>query len=469
MSGPLPDPTPASGSHTRLAPAWLIPFAGALSLALLLTAARLAAAPRSTLPVLAAPGHTDPDHGAAQAACEPRGARFTCELPATPGERLIVEIPNGVTVHVTGWDQPLVSVESETDRAFNATAERVAGGVRVKVHSASGWNGTSRADLVISVPARYDVHAEAHGGGVEIRRVSGAFTGRTHRGGLVLEDVRGTIQMSTDGGGASITNAHLDGSVEMHNGGVVVEGSTGDLRFPGAASINGRNLARGGDASTRAFTVQRSGEWSDVGGMSVRVRPARADEVGAVRAGARPADVRPAQARPADAEREDGEAAGEPIRVQHATDGTNLSTPDGDIWIGRATGRVSATTARGDVQIQSLEGSARVSTASGDVVVHVAGEGGDLVVNAADGGVTVYLPAGFDGELELEAAYVQGHTAPRILSDFSLPVTESPEWDTSRGAPTRYVRTRGRLGDGRHKVRISTVHGDIRVLRAPRS
>lgn len=122
MNGTLPDPPAASSSRTLLVPAWLITLAGALSLALLLTAVRLAAAPRSALPVLAAPGSTPPDHGAAQAACEPQGARFTCELPATPGERLIVEIPNGVTVHVTGWDRPLVSVQSETDRAFNAVA-----------------------------------------------------------------------------------------------------------------------------------------------------------------------------------------------------------------------------------------------------------------------------------------------------------------------------------------------------------
>jgi putative adhesin len=153
-----------------------------------------------------------------------------------------------------------------------------------------------------------------------------------------------------------------------------------------------------------------------------------------------------------------------PIDVRDAPGGAILVTNSGDIHVGHVGRQVVATTSSGNVTVESLDGAARLQTAAGDIAVRISERGGDVEATSATGTVTVYLPTGFDGELELETAYTRGHAPTRIVSDVPVALTESA-WDASRGTPTKYVRGRARVGGGRHHVTVRTVDGDVRVVR----
>lgn len=68
---------------------------------------------------------------------------------------------------------------------------------------------------------------------------------------------------------------------------------------------------------------------------------------------------------------------------------------------------------------------------------------------------------------ELETGYIQRHAPTRIISDFPVTVTGTDR-ETQRRYPTRYVRAHVRLGDGHHHVRVSTMHGNVRIVRVGR-
>jgi HEAT repeat protein len=54
----------------------------------------------------------------------------------------------------------------------------------------------------------------------------------------------------------------------------------------------------------------------------------------------------------------------------------------------------------------------------------------------------------------------------QIISDFAVPVTESRDYEeVTGGTPRRYVRTRGRVGDGRVQVKVRSVNGNVLLRR----
>ncbi|HEX8905028.1 MAG TPA: HEAT repeat domain-containing protein, partial [Longimicrobiaceae bacterium] len=154
------------------------------------------------------------------------------------------------------------------------------------------------------------------------------------------------------------------------------------------------------------------------------------------------------------------------IIVDEAVPGVRLYTGGGEIRVSRARGDISATTGGGDVTLQSVAGDAEVQTGAGDVTVGVAQNGGDVEITSGSGGVTVVLPPGYSGSVDVETAYTQGRRATRIDSDFPLAISETREWSSREGTPRRYVRGRATLGSGRHRVHVRTVNGDVRLVRA---
>jgi len=144
-----------------------------------------------------------------------------------------------------------------------------------------------------------------------------------------------------------------------------------------------------------------------------------------------------------------------------------LSTASGDISVADVTGEVSAKSASGDVKVSRVTGQVTASTASGDVEVdHVVGPisaksssgnvtgtldqldaSGELVFTTASGDVRIIAPASLNAEVEI-------HTVSGSLNtDFPLQITV-PRYGPSRSA-------QGRLGDGSHRVRISSASGNV--------
>jgi hypothetical protein len=152
------------------------------------------------------------------------------------------------------------------------------------------------------------------------------------------------------------------------------------------------------------------------------------------------------------------------IRLSDVPDGARVTTGGGAIVIGHSTGRVSAHTGGGNVTIDAADGAASISTGAGNVTVITTGKEAHAVdIRSGTGGVTVQLPKDANVTLDLETAYTKEAKPSRIISDWPVTPTVSPDWDDSQGTPRKYVRVRQDIGKGGPVIHVHTVNGDIQI------
>ena len=155
-------------------------------------------------------------------------------IAVRPGQRLTLQLPEGVSARVQAWDRPSLHVRVD-DPGLHVVGVSTPDGARVTV------TGRPRADAAtphvrIQAPRNFNVHTDADGGGLEIGALNGTFTGTVTGGGLAFVGTRGTVRMAAHGGGAYVSDAHLDGRLEMNGGGVLMAGNSGNLDVTGAAA-----------------------------------------------------------------------------------------------------------------------------------------------------------------------------------------------------------------------------------------
>lgn len=130
----------------------------------------------------------------------------------------------------------------------------------------------------------------------------------------------------------------------------------------------------------------------------------------------------------------------------------DLATVNGDIEVTGVNTEVRATTVNGSISARSAGGPVRAKTVNGSINVSMGtlGSAQDLEYETVNGGIVLELPANFGAELELST--VNG----RVSTDFPITVsgTLSPR------------RLRGTVGDGRTRLRASTVNGPVTLKRA---
>ena len=375
------------------------------------------------------------------------GDAFGCSLDARPGQRLELDLETGATVTIRGWDEPRVqllgTLESDDLPATRATMERDADGVRVR-----SWTTTSRRNhssshrFELHVPRRFDVHLDSSGGDLTIEGVEGTFRGVTGGGDLTLSDLRGEAELTTGGGTIRVSDSHLDGKVTTGGGMVTLSRVSGGLR--------------GSSGSGPVMYAEPSAE----GGPSGDI-----DRVRVLRSGNRIEHEDPVA---------DGtgrlhvERAGGDIDLAEAPAGAVVDTGGGDIVVGRAGGSVEASTGGGNIRIGPVAGSVRAGTGAGDVevtLVDADGEPQTVEVHSGNGRVTIDLPAGFGGEIDLETAYTRNLRPTTINAPWQLERSVSGWSDREgwEGTPRRYVRARGTVGSGRGLLKVKTVNGDIVV------
>jgi hypothetical protein len=90
----------------------------------------------------------------------------------------------------------------------------------------------------------------------------------------------------------------------------------------------------------------------------------------------------------------------------------------------------------------------------------------DVNIVSGNGTVTIHVPANLSATLDLETAYTNNHgQRTKIVSDMPLSITETNDWDASRGTPRRYVRVNQQIGGGGRRIKVRTVNGDIVIRR----
>lgn len=152
------------------------------------------------------------------------------------------------------------------------------------------------------------------------------------------------------------------------------------------------------------------------------------------------------------------------LDVRNAPDGASLRTMGGDIRVGTAQGRVVAKTMGGNIEVEALRGSLDAGTMGGNVEVAVVEGAGNIEISSLGGSIDITLPATFSGTFDVELEQDEEGDDNTIVSDFPLQIRKDrknywlrPDTDVLYGT--------GRVGTGTHRVKITTIGGNIRIRR----
>jgi DUF4097 and DUF4098 domain-containing protein YvlB len=153
------------------------------------------------------------------------------------------------------------------------------------------------------------------------------------------------------------------------------------------------------------------------------------------------------------------------IHVGDVAKYAKAKTMGGNITIDHASCQVDASTMGGVIHIGSANGAINASTMGGDIQARMVGSSSDrrdVELTSHGGTVTLAVPKDFPMDIQITLAYTKN--APRtyeIIDHIGLEQQETPDWDTSLGSPRRYIRAKGRVGNGLNHVVIKTVNGDV--------
>lgn len=328
------------------------------------------------------------------------------------------------------------------------------------------------------------------GGDVTMSNVAGNIGGTTMGGDLQLRNTTGSLGLGIMGGDAEISHCQLDGALTSAGGDVkvaAVDGSLhvqslgGDIELQDVGSaVSGR--AVGGELTRRGLHSRQASR------PAARCSSATA-ATAAVGAVALPSE---SPALESDSKVQMATMAGN-ITVGAAPAGADLRTMAGNIHVGAASGLICAHTMAGNIQIDAADGSVEAETMAGHVTVRLAhpkssrsepdceSERRRVDINCASGSVDLAVPADFSATFDIQISCTQSNDAEgryRINSDFPLAqrvLSEGGRLGLLRsilgvfvrrpGSATTGIHGTGLIGDGRHRIVIRTVIGNVTLRR----
>lgn len=353
---------------------------------------------------------------------EPMKKEFTVE----PGKKLDINLRSGGSISISGWDKNQVAVTvnfkngngNDWDISFEKTTE----GISIESRYTGGHHKRGGStNFEINVPKRFDLELKTMGGGITIDHVEGEITGKTMGGGLELSHLKGSIDLKTMGGKISLTDSDIDGKVKTMGGRVLLENVVGDV----SGSSMGGNVIYKNVKSRSGKSTGKVVNISTMGGA---------------------------------------------INVSDAAHGAKVHTMGGDIHIKSAKEFIKAKTMGGDITIDAIDGWVSSTTMGGDVTVTMTGDPAkgkrDVNLTSMGGDITLTVPAGLSMDIDIEIEYTKkGDKDYKIISDFDIQQKHTDEWDKSKGSPRKYIYGKGKVKDGKHKIKIKTVNGNIVLKR----
>ncbi len=130
-----------------------------------------------------------------------------------------------------------------------------------------------------------------------------------------------------------------------------------------------------------------------------------------------------------------------------------LSSFSGDVQVSNITGLIRIESTRGDVRIKGVTGVISAASASGNVLVTLDSRQGrsNMKFSSISGNIEVKAPTQLDAVVDMSSA------SGVLKTDFPIEIQER------RYGPG--YSARGKLGDGKQILRITTVSGNIRLIR----
>ena len=341
------------------------------------------------------------------------------EIQVQPGGTLVLDLQAGGDVIITCWSKGMVAVTMDTSGPDqeNVTVDARLDGSRVVVSSEFiQKKNMQQSDITIeiSLPFTFDIELFSMGGGLSVNGLEGRISGKTMGGELTLQNLKGELKLTTMGGDVSLTMSEVDGSLTTMGGRMLLEDVVGDVK---AKSMGGEVIQRnvtGRDGSSTGETVKISTMGGDI-------------EVSEAPAGA------------------DVHTMGGNITIESVYEFARVKTMGGDILIKAADGQVKATTMGGDV-----------------AVTVVGGTGGDVELVSMSGEVHLTVPYGYSMDVDIELDYTkQSSRDYKVVSDFDLSQSESPDWDYDNGSPRKTISATASVNGGANRIKLRTVNGNI--------
>jgi beta-lactamase regulating signal transducer with metallopeptidase domain/DUF4097 and DUF4098 domain-containing protein YvlB len=392
-------------------------------------------------------------------------ADSTLQLSAAvkSGGTLDIDLKTGGNLVITSWDKAQVFVRASlAGRDWRQTQVRLRpsdGDATLESdYVGSSENQSSHHTFDIQLPKNFNVRIKSAGGSVSIVGVDGRFTGNTGGGEINIERANGDVDLRTGGGEIHVTDSNLNGTVTTGGGVVKIERVNGNIEGMSGSGpiIYSKSNGKHGETSVGLGLGGGEGEGVSVtsssGGRSTTtyIRDAIGKSTGFADNGIMMS------------------MSGGPISLPSAPEGARVRTGGGRISIGPSGGVVYATTGGGDIDVGPATGSVEAHTGAGRVAIELKGSDSHAVeVTSGNGEVVLQLPKDLNATLDLETAYTNnlGHRT-RIVSDWPLATSETPDWDSSHGTPRRYVRVRQNIGRGGAVIRVRTVNGNIVLQKA---
>ena len=142
------------------------------------------------------------------------------------------------------------------------------------------------------------------------------------------------------------------------------------------------------------------------------------------------------------------------VSVTGVTGDLNAKTISGETTVNNVNGSVNASSVSGDVHVGKVEGTVSAKSTSGDVEVEILsleGAAASMEFSSVSGDVLVKLPGNLDADVKLSTM------SGGLKTDFPLTIEES-KYGTGRKA-------NGKIGNGSRVLKISTLSGDVCLLR----
>ncbi len=342
------------------------------------------------------------------------------EFETTPGKRLEIDLTTGGSIEINGWDKNEVFIianfRSGDEEDYSIEFKERSWGISVEI-SYEGRRRNGGVSLDIQVPKQYDIEMETMGGDLTINGVKGQFSGETMGGEIELFNLKGEVDLTTMGGEIRVEDSELDGQVKTMGGEITLRDVIGDLD---ASTM-------GGEVSYR--NTKRQDPRKDAKEIKISTM-------------------------------------GGEIEVDDAPGGANVSTMGGEIKIRRARKFVKAKTMGGEIDIEELDGGVKATTMGGDITVNMVGNPDeydrDVVLSSMGGDIILTVPEELSMNFDIKLTITRRSSDKyKIISDFPINIEKSDDWDRSEGSARRYIYGTGKVKDGKNRIRIDTINGDI--------
>ncbi len=144
------------------------------------------------------------------------------------------------------------------------------------------------------------------------------------------------------------------------------------------------------------------------------------------------------------------------VEVTNVTGELRAKSVSGSVRIKGAAGNVTANSVSGNVEVGEVAGTVNAKSTSGNVQVEIVrldntGNPGNMDFGSVSGNVTVRVPGNLDADVEMSAL------SGDLRSDFPIQI-EKKEYGPGRSA-------RGRIGSGARRVKMSSISGNLSLLK----